>query len=188
MLVRISAWPGRVAAWLLIGIIIAVLLAVLGSLLRLGVLLSWEMKLPLLGDQLTLTGLADIQWHLFGLLIMLGGVYALARDRHVRVDFLYANVSTKTKTAIDVLGHIFLLLPFCATMFWLSLSFVEFSWRSGEGSDYGGLEDRWLIKCILPIGFFLFALCGLGQILAGIAKLLGSHPSDENAGKQNANG
>jgi TRAP-type mannitol/chloroaromatic compound transport system permease small subunit len=71
-----------------------------------------------------------------------------------------------------VLGDVFLLLPFCAIIFWLSLGFVDMAFRSGEKSDYGGLTDRYLVKAVIPIGLALLFACGLGRIIRNIGFLL----------------
>ncbi len=51
----------------------------------------------------------------------------------------------------------------------------------GEGSNYDGLYDRFVIKAFIPIGFFLMLLAGLGLALLGIRKLIKSRsgPSDD---------
>jgi len=54
----------------------------------------------------------------------------------------------------------FFFLPFCAIIGWLSLDYVSYSYNTGERSDYGGLDDRYLVKTILPIGFAVLALSG----------------------------
>lgn len=176
----ISAWPGRAASWLVLAIVVVVLAAVIGSQLRLGTLASWGTQLPLLGSGLTITGLAELQWHLFAVMVMLGGAYALTEDRHVRVDLLYSKLPRRGRALVDVLGDLIFLLPFCALVAWLSLSFIGLAYRSGEQSDYGGLIDRYLIKSIIPIGLAVLALAGLGRILTNLRLVLARHGSSEN--------
>jgi len=172
-LVEASAWPGRVAAWLVLPMIALVLVAVVGSLMKWGQLASWEADLPLFGSELTLTGLAELQWHLQAIIVMLGVSYALARDAHVKVDMLSVRFTPRGKALVDLLGDLIFLLPFCAIIGWLSLGFVEFSYNTGERSDYGGLTDRYLVKSILPIGFVVLALCGVGRVLRHLGVLFG---------------
>lgn len=176
---RFSAWPGRVAGWLIIPITLAVLSAVIGSLLRLGDLVSWETPLPLLGNKVSITGLAELQWHLFGVMVMLGGAYALTEDRHVRVDFIYERLPVRWRRTIDALGDLIFLLPAAAIIAWLSIGFVEMSYRSGEQSDYGGLTHRYLIKAILPIGLGILFLAGLARIMRNVGSLLSGSADPE---------
>ena len=177
---RLSAWPGRVASWLVIPIIVVVLAAVIGSLLRIGDIVTWGPVLPLLGNEISITGLAEMQWHLFGIMVMLGGAYALTEDRHVRVDFVYAALPPRWRRIIDAAGHLLFLLPFAAIVAWLSIGFVEMAYRSGEQSDYGGLTDRYLIKAILPIGLALLFLAGLARILENLGVLLSGDADRED--------
>ena len=177
---RLSAWPGRAAAWLIVPITLAVLSAVIGSLLRLGDLVSWETPLPLLGNRISITGLAEMQWHLFGVMVMLGGAYALTEDRHVRVDFIYERLPMRWRRAIDAIGHLIFLLPFTAIIAWLSIGFVEMAYLSGEQSDYGGLTHRYMIKAILPIGLGILFLAGLARIIENVGSLLSGSANSEN--------
>lgn len=164
-LVEAGAWPGRIAAWLLLPLIALVLVAVIGSLLKVGRIATWQTELPLFGTELTLTGLAELQWHLQAIIVMLGVSYALARNAHVQVDMLYSKFSPRKKALVNLVGDLVFLLPFCAIIGWLSLGFVEFSYNTGEQSDYGGLTDRYLVKSILPIGFLILAVTGIGRVL-----------------------
>lgn len=177
-LMTASAWPGRVSSWLILPIILAVLVAVAGTMMRMGELFGWGFSIPLFGTHLTISGLAELQWHLFAVIVMLGGTYTFAEDRHVRVDFIYAKFGSRGKAMVNIFGDLALLLPFCAIVGWLSLRFVDLAYRSGEQSDYGGLTDRYLVKAILPIGMaFLFA-AGLGRVIANIGLLLSGRPDE----------
>lgn len=177
---RASAWPGRAASWLILLIVVAVLTAIIASVLRVGEFVRWDADLPLLGRHLSLTGIVELQWHLFAIMVMLGGAYALREDRHVRVDFIYARLSRRAQRVVDLVGDLVLLLPFCALVAWLSVDFVELAYRSGEQSDYGGLTDRWLIKLIMPIGLVVLFLAGLIRVLETLLDLLRPHTDERD--------
>jgi TRAP-type mannitol/chloroaromatic compound transport system permease small subunit len=175
-LMTIGAWPGMVSSWLILPIIFCVLAAVIGGIMRLSQLATWETSVLLFGDQLSIIGLTELQWHFLAVMVMFGGSYALEQDRHVRVDMIYAKVSPKGRAVIDAVGDLLFLLPFCAIIAWLSLRFVDMSIRSNEQSDYGGLVDRYLVKAVIPIGLCLLFLTGFGRILRSIGFIL-SKPS-----------
>ena len=42
----------------------------------------------------------EIQWYMFGALVLLGASYTLRRNEHVRVDIVYSNVSTRRQIGI----------------------------------------------------------------------------------------
>lgn len=178
-LVFVGAWPGRAAAWLLLPMIALVLAAVIGSVMQVGQIATWQTDLPLFGDELTLNGLAELQWHLLAIIIMLGMSYALAQDKHVRVDMIYDHLGPRTKAALDLIGDVIFLLPFCVIIGWLSLSFVEFSYSTGEQSDYGGLVDRYLVKAFLPIGFVFLGITGIGRILIHLGRIFAPEAARE---------
>lgn len=181
VLMVIGAWPGKVSSWLVLPIIACVLAAVIGGIFRLSQLATWDEPILLFGDQLSIIGLIELQWHLLAVMVMLGGSYALYEDRHVRVDMMYAKVSPKWRATIDAIGDLIFLLPFCALIAWLSLRFVDMSIRSGEKSDYGGLLDRYLVKSIIPIGLSLLFMTGLGRVLRNIGFLLSRQPAANNS-------
>jgi TRAP-type mannitol/chloroaromatic compound transport system permease small subunit len=176
-LIRIGAFPGRLASWLVLVITVAVLVAIIGNAYRVGSFLSWETELPVLGRGLTMTGISELQWHLFAIMVMLCGAFALSDDRHVRVDLVYARLSERGRAVIDLCGDLLFLLPFMGFVFWLSLGFVGMAYRTGEGSDYGGLLDRYLIKAIIPIGCALIFVVGVGRVLRNLGVLLGGTPT-----------
>lgn len=181
VLMTVSAWPGLISSWLILPIMLCVLAAVIGGMMRLSQLATWEQPIWLFGNQISMIGLAEMQWHLFAVMVMLGGSYALQQDRHVRVDMMYSKVSPKWRATIDTIGDLAFLLPFCAIIAWLSLRFVDMAIRSGEQSDNaGGLIDRYLIKTIVPIGLSLLFLTGLGRVIRNIGFLLSKDDATSN--------
>ena len=164
-------WCGRASSWLNIGILASVLLAVAAGAAGANELLSWEREIPLFGDQLTINGVFDIEWHFFTVTVMVGGAYALLEDRHVRSDFFRQKMSARWQLAVDAAGDILFLLPFCAIVGALSLDFTARAYSLGEKSDYGGLIDRYLIKSMIPIGLGILLAAGVLRITGNIAAL-----------------
>src|ERR1044071_3087677 len=62
----------------------------------------------------------EIQWYMFGALVMLGTSYTLRRNEHVRVDIVYAQLSTRRQIGVDIFGCILFLLPATIVMAYLS--------------------------------------------------------------------
>ena len=152
-------------SWFALGVLISVLRAVIASALRANVLLSWGVDIPLFGDNLTVNDIIDLEWHFFAIMVMVGGTYAYLDDRHVRSDLIYAGLSASRKKWVNTIGDVFLMMPFAAVMCWLSIGFVMRSYNSGEGSDYGGMLDRFLIKSTIPIGFAILFLVILARVV-----------------------
>jgi len=155
----------EITSWLALGVLVSVLLAVIASALRANVILSWGVEIPLFGDNLTVNDIIDLEWHFFAIMVMVGGTYAYLDDKHVRSDLIYAGLSDSKKKWINSLGDVILMLPFTAVMCWLSIGFVMRSFNSSEGSDYGGMLDRFLIKSTIPIGFAILFLVILARVV-----------------------
>ena len=116
----------------------------------------------------------ELEWHLFAVIILIGSAYTLQEDRHVRVDVFYDRFSYKIKAWINLSGTLLFLIPFCTITFLESLSFVRSSYDLGETSPQpGGLPWRWIIKSVIPSGFFLLGLAGLSIVLRSIKTLRG---------------
>ena len=171
-LVGLGLVVGRISSWLLLLVMLAVLTTVLLNALGVNEIGRWDTKILLFGDALTINSITELQWHLFGILTLLGGTYALHHDTHVRVDLVYHRLSLQGRAIVDVIGHLLLLIPFCLMIAWLSKHFVTMSYISNEQSNYGGLTDRYLIKAMLPIGLVFLAVGALGQVFAKLAVIL----------------
>lgn len=177
-LMDISAAPGRWSAWLVLVLVLVAVFGVIGAQLQVNVLATWETRLPLLGQRLSMTGLSELQWHLLSVIIMLAGAYALRQDTHIRVDLFSSRFSPRTRQIIDTLGDLFLLLPFFALLMWFSFKSTQTAFNFGEQSNSGGLVDRYLVKAILPIGCGLLLLAGTGRILRNVGLLLWPEGAD----------
>lgn len=168
------AFVGKMASWLIVPIVIAVLFSIGGGILRVTEFASWEGEVFLLGNGVTLNSVLEIQWHLFGVLLMLTGAYALHENRHVRVDVVSARFSPTTARVVEIIGDAVLLLPLCVILIDRSLPLLELAWRTGERSNENGLTDRWLIKMFVPLGFALIATLGVTRIARNILTLMGA--------------
>ena len=162
---RIGRWLGEVTSWMAFGTLVSVLVAVIASAMRANEMLNWGFDIPLFGDNLTVNDVIDLEWHFFAIMVMAGGTYAYLDDRHVRSDLIYSGLSRRRKRWIDSLGDVFLMLPFTGVMCWLSIGFVMRSYNTGEGSDYGGMLDRFLVKSTIPIGFAILFLVIVARVI-----------------------
>jgi len=128
------------------------------------------------GGGLSSNAYIEVQWYLFSLVFLLGAPHALRAGAHVRVDVLYARLSTRGRAWIDLLGGLLFLVPFCLFALWVSWPAVRDSWAIREGSpDPGGLA-RYPIKSAIPLAFGLLLLQGLSEIVKRVALLRGIDP------------
>lgn len=118
-------------------------------------------------------GWLEIQWYLFGFVVLLGASHTLRLNEHVRVDLIYGSVSDRARLWIDVIGLIVFLIPACLYLAWLSWPFFSLSYMQGETSSNAGGLIRWPVKLVIVAGFGLLALQGLSELIKRIAGLLG---------------
>ena len=106
-------------------------------------------------------GMQEMEWHLYAAMFLLGVPYAIRTEGHVRVDVIYERLSPRRRAWIDILGSLFLLLPFALLVGWYGVGFAHEAWALGETSgDPGGLPYRWIIKSVIPFSFFSMAISG----------------------------
>ena len=120
----------------------------------------------------------EIQWYMFGAVVMLGTSYTLKRNEHVRVDIVYANVSTRSQIGIDIFGFILFMLPATIIMAYLCWPIFYNSWSHSEMSSNAGGLLRWPVKILLPVGFFLLSLQGISELIKRIAMISGHMKAD----------
>jgi TRAP-type mannitol/chloroaromatic compound transport system permease small subunit len=120
----------------------------------------------------------EIQWYLFGAMILLGASYTLKRNEHVRVDIVYGHLSTRTQIWIDIIGGLLFLLPATVIIGWLAWPMFHNSFVQNEISANAGGLLRWPIKVMIPLGFWLLSLQGLSEVIKRIAMLTGHLTAD----------
>jgi TRAP-type mannitol/chloroaromatic compound transport system permease small subunit len=154
---KINALIGRSMGWL---ILIAVLVSATNAVVR---------KLFSVSSNAWL----ELQWYLFGAAFLLAAAYTLRENGHVRIDILYGRVTDRTRQWIDLLGHLFFLMPFTLLMIWYLIPYVSQSFMSGEVSTNSGGLIIWPAKAFILAGFVLLALQGVSEIIKKIAIMQG---------------
>jgi TRAP-type mannitol/chloroaromatic compound transport system permease small subunit len=145
---------GRATSWLAL-----VLALVMGGnvLLRYGFSLGWIWA-------------QELEWHILVPICLLGMSYALRHGEHVRVDIVFARFSPRTKHLVEVISAVLAML-LSLIVIWLSLHYVNQSWSIREGSaNPGGLDWRYVVKSLIPIGFALFFVQSLSEAIKSFIK------------------
>lgn len=118
--------------------------------------------------------LEEVQWHLAGAGWLLGLGYTLVTDDHVRVDVLHERLSLRGQGWVELLGLLFLLLPFLGLAVYEMVPYAFSSWQQGETSQApAGLPHRWVLKAVLALSFVLLILAALSRLLKVTALLFG---------------
>lgn len=109
--------------------------------------------------------------YLHSALFMLGAGFTLLIDKHVRVDIFYARATERTRTAIDMFGHIVFLAPAMTLLLIYSWPSVRRSWSILEGPiSVGGIPASFLLKSLIPAFCILLLVQGLACLFRDIIR------------------
>jgi TRAP-type mannitol/chloroaromatic compound transport system permease small subunit len=123
----------------------------------------------------------EMEWHLFSVIILLGVAYTLKEDGHVRVDLIYDRLTDKKKAMINMIGVVTFILPIALLIGIGSIDYVIEAYQSGEQSgDPGGLTNRWIVKSLIPLSFFLLIITATGFFIKNLAVFKGLHQFNES--------
>ncbi|MFT5464955.1 MAG: TRAP-type mannitol/chloroaromatic compound transport system permease small subunit [Verrucomicrobiales bacterium] len=158
----ISEFTGRAVAWLCL---VVVLVGAFNAIARYTAgWLNFQFKYA--------NTLGDAQWQMFAAIFLLGGAYTLKHGAHVRVDVLSDRFGPKLRCWVNLTGYLVLLIPFCVFLIWSTFPYALKSWKELEVSgDPGGLPV-FPVKTLMPLGFSLLLIQGIGETLKQIQQLL----------------
>ena len=97
---------------------------------------------------------------LYAVFFLIGGVYTLRWDGHVRVDIFYNKLSRKAQYTLDLFTWI-LFYIFIIIMFWEGSSFAYTSIIRNEISNSAWAPYIWPVKIFIPLAAFLMLLQGI---------------------------
>ncbi len=150
VLEAVNEGVGRLVSWLTLAMVFTTFAIVV---LRYGFDLGW-------------IALQESVTYMHALVFMLGAAYTLRHDEHVRVDIVNRRLPPRGRAALEIAGHLVLLLPMAVAILWMSWEFVASSWRLQEGSpDAGGLPFVYLLKSVLILMPALLILQSVAGIL-----------------------
>lgn len=152
---RINSWVGRFWALAIFGITLAVLYEVVSrGAFGQGTLWSNETTI-----------------YLSALAYLIGGGYALAHRRHVRIDLIYERLSPKARAILDLFTFVFFLL-YAGALIWVGTTMGWTSFQQGEGTGTPWNPPIWPVKFAIPVAAVLLLLQGVANLLrdTGVAR------------------
>jgi TRAP-type mannitol/chloroaromatic compound transport system permease small subunit len=152
---RVNAFLGRSVMWL---ILLAILVSAGNAIIRKAFDISSNAWL-------------ELQWYLFGWAFLVAASYTLQRNEHIRIDIVSNALSKKTRNWIDILGHLFMLLPFTVLMVYLSWPFFFRAFQSWERSGSAGGLIIWPGRLAILAGFVLLFFQAISELIKRIAIL-----------------
>src|SRR5437660_7548156 len=85
----------------------------------------------------------ELQWVLFGVIFLLCSPWTLLSNEHIRIDILNNMLPKRWRDGIDVIGHLFFLLPLTIIMIITSIPFFLRSLSLNEQSMNAGGLPQW---------------------------------------------
>jgi TRAP-type mannitol/chloroaromatic compound transport system permease small subunit len=122
----------------------------------------------------------ELQWVLFSIVFLCCAPWTLLVNEHIRIDIVNSRFPLRVRSWIELLGHIFFLMPFALILLYYGIPFFLRSWRINEQSFSAGGLPQWPAKSLIMIGFAFLVLQGISEIIKRIAIMQGILP-DPNA-------
>lgn len=128
----------------------------------------------------------EAQWMLFGAVFLLCASWTLQANEHIRIDIVNGTLSKKTRNVIELIGHVFFLLPMTAVLMWTALPFFTKSYIGNEQSFSAGGLPQWPAKFLILAGFVVLFVQGLSELIKRIAVMRGLIEDAHAAGGHHA--
>lgn len=122
----------------------------------------------------------ELQWVLFSVVFLLCAPWTLLNGEHIKIDIINHNLPLRVRSRIDMMGHLFFLVPFCIIILWTSIPFFVNSFNQNEQSFSAGGLPQWPAKSLIMIGFTLLLIQAVSEIIKRAAIMRGLLP-DPNA-------
>ncbi|PSO31059.1 TRAP transporter small permease subunit [Bradyrhizobium sp. MOS002] len=155
-----TRWTGKRLAWL---ILLAVVISALNAIVRKTLDTSSNSWL-------------ELQWVLFSIVFLLCASWTLLDNEHIRIDIFNSMMPKRVRNIIDIIGHIFFLIPLTVVMIVTGVPFFLRSLQINEQSGNAGGLPQWPAKSLIMIGFALLLVQGISELIKRIAIMRGMIP------------
>jgi TRAP-type mannitol/chloroaromatic compound transport system permease small subunit len=123
----------------------------------------------------------EAQWYLFGAVFLGCAAYTFLKNEHIRIDIVSSKMSQRYRNTIEIIGHIFFLMPLCIMMIYYGYPFFYNSFRIGEISTNAGGLIQWPAKLMIPVGFTMLFAQAFSELIKRLAFMQGLIPDPHGA-------
>jgi TRAP-type mannitol/chloroaromatic compound transport system permease small subunit len=155
-----TRWTGKRLAWL---ILLAVVISAVNAIIRKTLDTSSNSWL-------------ELQWVLFSIVFLLCASWTLLDNEHIRIDIFNSMMPKRARNIIDIIGHIFFLIPLTVVMIVTGIPFFLRSLQINEQSGNAGGLPQWPAKSLIMIGFAFLLVQGVSELIKRIAIMRGMIP------------
>ena len=108
----------------------------------------------------------ELVMYLHAFIFLFGISICLKENSHVRIDVFSNKLDAKAKKYIEVLGTVFLIIPFCLFVLYESTPIIIRSWEMLESSgEPGGLPFIYILKSAIYVFASLLLIQALGRLV-----------------------
>ena len=111
----------------------------------------------------------ELQWVLFSVVFLLCAPWTLLDNEHIRIDIVNNLLPKRVRDSIDVVGHVFFLMPLAIIMILTGVPFFLVSFGQNEQSGNAGGLPQWPAKGLIMISFIMLFVQGLSELVKRIA-------------------
>jgi len=127
----------------------------------------------------------ELQWVLFGVVFLLCSPWTLLTNEHIRIDIINGQLPKRVRDWIDIIGHVFFLLPFTIVMIVTAAPFAARSYEINEQSSSAGGLPQWPAKFLILLGFIFLFFQAISELIKRVAILRGDiEDPHEGSGQQ----
>ncbi len=118
----------------------------------------------------------ELQWYMFSAVFLLCAGYTLLNNQHIRIDIVNHRLSPRARNLIDVIGHVFFLIPLCILLLIEGWPYFWDAYQSGEMSSNAGGLIRWPARFLIVAGFALLLAQAFSELIKRVAVMMGRIP------------
>lgn len=111
----------------------------------------------------------ELQWVLFSIVFLLCSPWTLLANEHIRIDIVNNLLPKRLRDSIDVVGHVFFLIPLTVIMILTGIPFFIRSFEINEQSGNAGGLPQWPSKALIMIAFVMLFAQAISEIVKRIA-------------------
>lgn len=108
----------------------------------------------------------ELVMYLHAFIFLFGISICLKENSHVRIDVFSNKLDAEVKKYIEILGTVFLVIPFCLFVLYESTPIIIRSWEMLESSgEPGGLPFIYILKSAIYVFASLLLIQAIGRLV-----------------------
>ncbi|MBU0462676.1 MAG: TRAP transporter small permease subunit [Proteobacteria bacterium] len=110
--------------------------------------------------------LDEIQYYCYSIMFLFGFSYVYKEDGHIKVDIFHQKLSKKKKNIVNLIGTLFLSIPWAAAICYYAFKYFQRSYAVSErSSQSSGLPALYILKFILFLAFVLLLMQAIAKLI-----------------------